>query len=165
MFQFKIVFIRKKYLLLITIKITSKVKGKILKHLTSLCIAQPHCFINSYLQIPVSAIHHDWVLFYLGWGGVGGVCVFVFLNKAWWRLGRGKPEIKENFTLQRLLKRIFTFIYKTARARVTGNKMGHRGGEKSKGELSPVTVNILPSGPIKSEHQEVWMGQGQKENY
>lgn len=57
-------------------------------------------------------------------------------------LERGEPEIREYFILQRLLKRTFTFICRTARAQVTGNKLGHRGEEKSKGELSPITVNI-----------------------
>jgi len=40
-----------------------------------------------------------------------------------------------------MLKRIFTFIYRTARAWVTRSKLEHRGGEKSKGELNPIMVN------------------------
>lgn len=74
-----------------------------------------------------------------------GFISFFFFNKAWWKLWRKEPEIREYFILQRLLNKIFTFIYRTVRAQVTGKKLWHRGEEIREGELITVNISALSS--------------------
>lgn len=150
----EIIFIRIEYLLLIIIKITPKVKRKILRHLTSHCIAQPDSFINGYLYIPV-------LLYVTGFRFDLFVC---FFNKPQWRPERGESEIREYFN--------FNFSYfNCSRGYLYSSieQQGHRsqGTNRDTEEGRTATANwarlrsiSLSSGPIKSEHQEVWTVEG-----
>lgn len=56
-----------------------------------------------------------------------------------------RAKIWEYFILERLLHKIFTFIYRTVKAQVTGKKLWHRGEEIREGELITVNISALGS--------------------